>query len=118
MESLKGLPLIDKIDFREHMFVYAAQKYNKYTPEQIKVFVPEVFIDKSQKDATEIKVLKGNMSLFINEQIPSISGTILSRNYLTMKVIPYRNMGNVNIGDRFLATFFNSNNNYFIISRF
>jgi hypothetical protein len=126
---------LTNIDFREKMFVYAAE--NAYNPTELKVTIPEVFIDKDSGAAVSQRIIKSNLNIFTNVTKPAISDSIETINYIILPVISNyigstsvrvqgtnysgstsAGIGDVKVGDRFIATFIgNSPINGVIIAR-
>lgn len=123
------------IKFNDSMFVYAAESISN--PSVLKVSVPEIFLDKETGGATSIRLPKGSTNIFINENPPALTNSIISKNYIELPVIGtftgngqyyadgnYRTVsiksgiGQVNVGDRLVASFIgNSPDNGIIIAR-
>ena len=125
--------------FKDSMFVYAAESVNN--PQTLKVTVPEAFLDKSTGKVDETRLAKGSTNIFINENPPALSNSVVSKNYITLPVIGSftgsgsgkyyadggshtvtvnvnTGIGQVNIGDRLVASFIgNSPDNGVIIAR-
>lgn len=90
-----------EVKFSDNMFVYAAE-YAEY-PSNLKVTIPETFLDKKSGSTQEVKLAKGSNNIFLNENPPSLSNSITSKNYITLPVVG--SIGKVNAGTRLLAQF-------------
>ena len=101
-----------KIQFKTPMFVYVAEK--AYSPNSLKVFVPEVFLTGTNPGLSETKSQKGNTSIFLNATIPALSPYVTKYNYITLPVIR-DNSGWIEKGTRYMAEFINNNPNHGII---
>ena len=96
------------VEFREQMYVYSAQYVSPYnTVYQLKVNVPEAFIDISTSEAQSRKTSNGSNNIFINNYQPAISGTIHTNNFITLPCS--QGQSDVQIGTRFLAMFVGGN---------
>ena len=119
------------IRFKDNMFVYAAEDADN--PTSLKVFIPEVFLDKRTDSIHETRLGKGNLHIFLNENPPALSNSIISKNYIELPVISSftgsvtmqdtsvfvsSGIGKISKGDRLLALFIgNSPDNGIIIAR-
>ena len=101
-----------KIQFKSPMFVYVAER--AYQPNNLKVFVPEVFLTGINPGLSETKSQKGNTNIFLNATIPALSSYVTKYNYITLP-IRRDNGGWVEKGTRYMAEFINDNPNYGII---
>ena len=96
------------VEFKEQMFVYSAQYVSPYTTvSKLKVNIPEVFLDIQTSEGVSRTVSNGSNNIFINNYPPAISGSISVNNFITLPCSS--GYSNVNIGDRFLATFIGNN---------
>ena len=123
------------VKFKDSMFVYAAESVTN--PSKLKVTIPEAFLDKKTGASEDIRIAKGNINVFINENPPALSNSVISKNYLELPVIGSfsgsgkyyadgdtrtvsvsSGIGHINIGDRLVAQFIgNSPTNGVIIAR-
>ena len=104
------------IEFKENIFVYSLD-YHEYAPSSLRVSVPEVFLLDKNTSPKELKISKGSNSIFINATPPALSQYVTTYNYITIPIVG--NIGNhINVGERFICHFINSNPAYgYIIAR-
>lgn len=107
-----------EIMFKDSMFVYSAETVKN--PSKLKVTIPEVFLDKKPNTVEEIRLVKGSNNIFLNENPPALSNSIISKNYLELPIANSLSgvIGKVYAGDRFVAQFIgNSPSNGIITAR-
>lgn len=102
----------NKVGFKDYMYVFAAEDSEYET--ELKVLLPEVFLDKRTTSAVESKLYKSN-NIFINANPPRVSHVVESKNYMILPIMNGETFGVVNAGERFIALFINSNPNNGII---
>jgi hypothetical protein len=94
------------LGFRESMYVFAAE--HCYSPSRLKVYIPEVFTDKTISDR-EYRLYR-TADIFVNAQKPTVSQSVVSKNYIELPVMDGAlNSRTVHVGDRLVALFINSN---------
>lgn len=94
------------VEIREYMYGYVAEDYSEYGSNNIKVFVPELFLDKPSNTIVETKITKGTESVFKNSTPPALLQYVSSKNYITLPTINNVNMS-LKKDDRVIILFIN-----------
>lgn len=93
------------VSFNQIMYAYAAE--SSYGGSHIKVYIPDIFPDKKHGAAIDYKTNNGSSkNIIINKNTPPISNIIDNKNYLNL---PTMNTISVNINDKLVVGFVNSN---------
>lgn len=93
------------IEIQEYMYGYSAETY-KYGSNRIKVFIPELFLDKPTNQLIDTKISKGTENVFKNTTPPALLQYISSRNYITLPTINNTSM-TIHKDDRLIILFIN-----------
>lgn len=107
-----------EVSFKDSMFVYAAESATN--PSKLKVTIPEIFLDKKTNTVDSTRVAKGSSNIYLNENPPALSNSIISMNYIELPVVGSfsgsgrygdhtinvtSGIGAVHAGDRLIAQF-------------
>lgn len=99
--------MITNISFKEIMYGYAAE--DAFNAKELKVFIPEIFIDKNDNTYTySTRKSRGSNNIFINTHKPAVSAYSKVSNYITLPVASFNNV-NVTKGDKLILSFVNNN---------
>lgn len=106
---------MDKIGFKEYMYGYCAEDYDWYDNDgyrhgtnSVKVFIPELFLDKTSDYMVNLKVSKGTDNVFKNITPPSLLQYVSNKNYLTLPTLNDTTMY-FKQNDRVIILFINKN---------
>lgn len=96
---------MNKIEFKSIMYGYAAETTSS---KKVKVFIPEIFLDKNIDDIRILSKSRGSNNIFINNTQPAVSAFVKEMNYITLPVASLNNI-TINKNDKLILSFIDNN---------